>query len=105
MTEVTSENFQQEVMQSGIPVFIDLWAPWCAPCRMTTPIFETVSHDFENQVKFVKMDVDKSPEIAEKYNIQAVPTFLLISNGEEVGRKTGVISKSEMSSFAANALK
>lgn len=104
MLEVTSENFQQEVMDSEKPVIIDFSAVWCAPCKMATPIFETVSADFLDKVKFVKIDVDSATEVSEKYNIQAVPTFLLIKNGKEIGRKTGVIAKSEMSSFASTAL-
>ena len=104
MLEVTSENFQQEVIESEQPVIIDFSAVWCGPCRMATPIFETVSEDFKDRIKFVKIDVDKATEVSEKYNIQAVPTFLLIKNGKEVGRKTGVIAKSEMSAFASSAL-
>lgn len=104
MQEITSDNFEQEVMQSKIPVFIDMWATWCGPCKMASPIFESVSESYTDRIKFVKMDIENAPKIAEKYNIQAVPTFLLIKDGKEIGRKAGVISKSEMSMFASAAL-
>lgn len=99
MLEVNQENFEQEVLKSDIPVVIDLWAPWCAPCRMISPIFEQLGPNFDGKVKMVKMDIDQSPDIAAKYNISSIPTFLAFRGGEVVDKKVGALSRTGLSDF------
>ena len=67
MMIVNNKNFKEEVLESKVPVVIDFFAQWCGPCKMFGPIFESVAEDYEDKVKFVKVDIDESPEIAEKY--------------------------------------
>ena len=75
---VNEANFESEVLKSQIPVVVDIWAPWCGPCRMFSPIFEELSSEYDGKVKFVKIDADENEGIATKYNIMSIPTTLLI---------------------------
>ncbi len=76
-----SSNFQKEVLDSDIPVIVDFWAPWCAPCRIIAPFLEQLSEEMEN-VKFGKLNVDEAPEIADRYGIRGIPTIILFKDGE-----------------------
>ena len=92
--EVTDQTFEQEVLNSDIPVLIDFYADWCAPCRIFSPIVEEVAQENSN-IKVVKVNVDESQAITTKYQIMSMPTLVVIKNGNEVTRSVGVISKSE----------
>jgi thioredoxin 1 len=90
---VTDKDFEPEVLKSSIPVIVDFWAEWCMPCKMLSPIVEEVARDMSDKVKAVKVNVDENPELAMQYNIQAIPTLLLFSNGKIVSEIVGYISK------------
>lgn len=91
--EVTDRNFDQEVLQSPVPVLVDFWAAWCAPCRMIAPIVEQVAQEYEGKAKVVKLNVDENPETAARYNIRGIPTLLLFKNGEVRDQIVGATSK------------
>jgi thioredoxin 1 len=93
--KITRDNFKSEVLESPIPVVIDLWAEWCAPCKMLEPIIEDAAVDFEGQVKVGKVDVDSDPEIADRYKVMSIPTVLIFHNGNEIGRIVGYSPKRE----------
>ena len=93
--KVTSENFEQEVLNSEKPVLIDFYADWCGPCKMYAPIVEAVAAENEN-IKVVKINIDNAQDIAVKYQVMSIPTTIIIKNGEEVNRAVGMISKSEL---------
>lgn len=93
--EVTSENFEEEVLKSEKTVLIDFYADWCNPCKVLSPIVEEVANE-EKDIKFVKINIDKAEEIANKYNIMSIPTLVVIKSGEEVNRSIGVISKEKI---------
>lgn len=90
--EVTSSNFNEEVINSSVPVLIDFYADWCGPCKMLSPIVEEVSSKYED-VKFVKINIDSNQDIANDYMITSIPTLVYIKNGEEQNRVLGAVDK------------
>lgn len=92
--EVTDANFETEVLQSDIPVLVDYWAVWCAPCRMIAPIVEEIAEEKEGIVKVGKMDVDNNPGVATKYGIRSIPTLMIFKNGQVVDQIIGAVPKS-----------
>ena len=91
--ELNENNFQQEVLESSIPVLIDLWAPWCMPCRMISPIVEELGNDNQGKLKVCKLNTDENQNIAARYGIQGIPTLLFFKDGQEVDRIVGVTPK------------
>jgi thioredoxin 1 len=91
----TSDNFDSEVLQSDKPVLVDLWATWCAPCRMQGPIVEKLADELTD-VKIGKLDVDENSDIAEKYNVMSIPTLLVFKNGEVVQKAVGVHTREQL---------
>lgn len=90
---VTDTTFQQEVVQSSLPVLIDCWAAWCAPCRMLAPIVEQLASELAGRLKVAKLDVDANPQTAVKFGIRSIPTMLIFKNGQLVDRLVGVQPK------------
>ena len=98
VSEVGDQNFESEVLNSPIPVLVDFWAAWCAPCRMLAPVVEAIAEKYEGQAKIVKLNVDENTLTSGKYNIKGIPTLLLFKDGvikeQIVGNTTqGAISK------------
>ncbi|RMD47938.1 MAG: thioredoxin [Ignavibacteria bacterium] len=80
--EITDANFEQEVLNSDIPVVVDFWAVWCGPCRMVAPIMEELAEEFDGKVKIGKLDVDQNQNSAIKYGVRSIPTILFFKGGE-----------------------
>ena len=82
-------DFAAVVEQAGLPVLVDLWATWCGPCRMVSPALEKVATDLAGRIKLVKVDIDASPALARRFEVQAVPTLLLLDHGRILARQAG----------------
>ena len=93
--KVSDENFEQEVLNSNIPVLVDFYADWCGPCKMLSPIVDEVAKENED-IKVVKVNVDESQNTAIKYQVMSIPTLVVIKNGNEVNRSVGLIDKQEV---------
>lgn len=94
--KLTSENFENEVLNSQMPVLVDFWAEWCGPCRMMAPVVEELEKEMGNEVKFAKVNIDECPDLAEKYNVMSIPTFKCFKNGSETGTTVGVQDKGDL---------
>jgi len=102
---VNTKSWQTEVMDSQIPVFVDFWAEWCGPCRMVSPVVEELSSEYPGKVKFVKVNVDESGELASKYNVFSIPTLAVFNKGEIIAQQVGAASKASYKNMIENALK
>jgi len=91
--DITDRNFESAVLQADVPVLVDFWATWCAPCRMLTPVVEQVAEEYNGRAKFVKLNVDDNAETAGKYSIRGIPTLLLFKDGELKDQLVGVTSR------------
>ena len=92
--QVSDGDFDAEVLNSKTPVLIDFFAEWCGPCKMMAPVLDEVAREYQGKLKVVKVDVDESGEIAARFGVTAMPTFVLLKNGEEAYRRIGAAPKS-----------
>jgi thioredoxin 1 len=96
---VTDDSFEQEVLNSDIPVLVDYWAEWCGPCKMIAPILEEIVGDYADKVKIAKLNIDENPNTPPKFGIRGIPTLMLFKGGEVEATKVGALSKSQLTAF------
>ena len=96
VTEFSSSNFEQEVTKAQLPVLVDMWAAWCGPCRMISPVVEELAAKYQGKMKMGKLNVDDHPQVAGRFRIMNIPTLLLFKAGQEVDRIVGVVPKEEL---------
>lgn len=96
IVEVTDKTFQAEVLDSSLPVVVDFWAEWCAPCRMIAPILEALARELKGKVKITKLDVDSNPATAGRFGIQGIPTLIFFRNGAPIDQRVGVAGEAEL---------
>ncbi len=96
---VTDADFDKEVLQSQLPVLLDFWAPWCAPCKMIAPILESIAPEYQGKIKIVKINVEENSQTPAKFGIRQIPTLMIIKNGEAAATKVGTLSKVQLEAF------
>jgi thioredoxin 1 len=95
VAQVSDASFDGDILKSQVPVLVDFWAPWCGPCRSVAPIVEDLATQYAGKLKVAKVNVDESTEIAMRYQITSIPTFILFKNGEVADRALGALPRSE----------
>ena len=96
---LSDASFEQEVLQSSVPVLVDYWAEWCGPCKMIAPILDDISKEYAGRLKVAKLNIDDNQNTPPKYGIRGIPTLMLFKNGNVEATKVGALSKSQLSAF------
>ncbi len=93
---LNSQNFEEEVLKSNIPVLVDFSADWCGPCKMMAPVIDELAGEYEGEMKVGKINVDQSPDIAQKYNVMSIPMFAFFKNGVVIETAVGALNKAKL---------
>ena len=101
---LNSQNFEQDVLKSSIPVLVDFSADWCGPCKMMAPVIDELADMYEGEMKVGKINVDQSPDIAQKYNVMSSPMFAFFKNGEVVETAVGALNKAKLQAIIDRVL-
>lgn len=97
--EVSDSSFDGDILKSDRPVLVDFWAPWCGPCRSVAPLIDDLATQYKDKIKVAKVNVDESSQVAMKYQVTSIPTFILFKGGEVADRVLGALPRSEFVKF------
>ena len=101
---VSDSSFEQDVLQSNVPVLLDFWAEWCGPCKMIAPILDQIATEYAGRVIVAKMNVDENPKTPMKFSVRGIPTLILFKNGQLEGQKIGAVRKADVVAFLDSKL-
>jgi thioredoxin 1 len=101
---VTDNSFEADVLNSDIPVLVDFWAPWCAPCRMVGPVVEELAGEYDGKLRVAKVNTDENPNRANELGIRGIPTLIVFKGGKEVDRVVGAVPKQMLTQLVDKAI-
>lgn len=101
---VSDENFDAEVLRSELPVLLDLWAPWCGPCKAIAPTVEALAGEYDGQLKVVKLNVDDNPKTPANYNVRGIPNLILFKGGEVQEQIVGAVPRAKLEAAIKNLI-
>jgi thioredoxin 1 len=104
MVEVTDANFQTEILNSQVPVLVDFWAAWCAPCRAIAPHVEALAKEYEGKIRVGKCDIDSNQGVPSQFDIRSIPTLLVFKGGKVVGQIVGAVPRAKIEDLIKKAL-
>lgn len=104
IVHVTDATFDEEVLNSDLPVLVDFWAEWCGPCKMIAPILDEIANEYTGKLKVCKVDVDANPDIAPKFGIRGIPTLIAFKGGNAEATKVGALSKTQLTEFVQEVI-
>ena len=105
LIQVTGQDFTQQVLEADVPVLVDFWAEWCGPCRALGPVIESLSGQYEERAKIVKVDIDSNQQLAMKYGIRSIPTVMLFDKGQVAETFVGVRPRGDYEAGLARILR
>ncbi len=104
IVDASDDTFAELAESAKVPVVVDLWAPWCGPCRMVSPVLSELAAELAGRIKLVKVNVDESPQLQRRFGVQSIPTLLILRNGTEVARQVGAPPAASLRAWVNNAL-
>lgn len=99
ISAISDSTFENEVVESDVPVLVDFWAQWCGPCKAIAPLLDDIAQKYEGKLKIVKLDVDNNPATPPKFGVRGIPTLILFKDGQVQATQVGLVTKSELASF------
>lgn len=99
IVHLSDDSFEQEVLQSDLPVLVDYWAEWCGPCKMIAPILDEIAGDYQGRLKVTKLNIDENSATPPQYGIRGIPTLMIFKNGSAAATKVGALSKGQLIEF------
>ncbi len=101
---VDDHQFDELIMNSELPVLVDIWAPWCGPCRLVSPVVDAIASTYKGRLQVAKLNVDENPDTATRYEVRSIPTLLLFEQGQVVERLTGAVTRSRLTEMVEQHL-
>jgi len=99
IVHITDDSFEEDVLNSDMPVLVDYWAEWCGPCKMIAPILDEISSEYTDKIKIAKLNIDENPVTPPKFGIRGIPTLMIFKEGNVAATKVGAVSKSQLTAF------